>query len=514
MMNIPLVPDKVALRLVGFRADEAGWVDNILSPSPGGTFTNAHRVQDDVNSSVWSGGRAALRIDANDAWTVDLVGIYQKYELNGFADASLNKQIYEDTSVFPTFGHREQARFTDDDWDDEWYQLAMTIEGDLPYGSVVLTAAYFDRESAYYADATSYLQVYQQRGDYFRSFNTGDPYYDTGGIYDFGGDPIANDYDIRKADNWTIEGRYATPAEGRWSGIVGGFYNKRVVDELFISNVFNFTGSAAFAYINYAGYYFNGINPKYESNNWYSGTYDSELEQWAVFGEATINLTENFAITAGGRYYQIDNDYIVKNGTMVGLNGGDPDCAVDYCYSPRPSRHLQRRRFRAQGERQLPLRRCAAVCHLFGRLPPGRRQLRAAAVGIRPAQRPVPHTGRHPERLQFRHRAELGSGRQDRVVRQQPAPERLGLLDDLGRHPGAGGRPRSRRCSPSASSTSPRPRSTAWKSGSPGYPMPSGTSRRRWATTTANSPRPTRCSQTPRPPSSCPPAPSCRSCRT
>ena len=334
MLNMPLVPDKVALRLVGFRADEAGWVDNILSPSPGGTFTNAHRVQDDVNDSLWTGGRAALRIDANESWTVDLVGIYQNYELNGFADASLNKQIYEDTTVFPTFGPREQARFTDDDWDDEWYQLAMTIEGDLPYGSVVLTAAYFDRESAYYADATSYLQVYQQRGDYFRSFNTGDPYYDTGGIYDFGGDPIANDYDIRKANNWTIEGRYATPAEGRWSAIVGGFYNRREVDELFISNVYNFTGSAAFAYINYAGYYFNGIDPKYESNNWYSGTYDSELEQWAIFGEATVNLTENFAITAGGRYYQIDNDYIVKNGTMVGLNGGEPDCAVDYCYSP------------------------------------------------------------------------------------------------------------------------------------------------------------------------------------
>ena len=334
MVNVPLVPDKVALRLVGFRADEAGWVDNILSPSPGLRTNNAHRVQDDVNASVWTGGRASLRIDANEAWTVDLAGIYQKYELDGFADASLNKQVYEDTSVFPAFGAREQARFTDDDWDDEWYQLAMTVEGDLPYGSVVLTAAYFDRDSAYYADATSYLQIYQQRGDYFRSFNTGDPYYDTGGIYDFGGDPIANDYDRREANNWTVEARYATPAEGRWSAIVGGFYNKREVHELFISNVHNLTGTEAFAYINYAGYYLNGIAPKYESNNWYSGTYDSDLEQWAVFGEATINLTENFAITAGGRYYTIENDYIVTNGTLIGLWGGEPDCAVDYCYSP------------------------------------------------------------------------------------------------------------------------------------------------------------------------------------
>ena len=68
--------------------------------------------------------------------------------------------------------------------------------------------------------------MYQQRGDYFRSFNTGDPYYDTGGIYDFGGDPVANDFDGRETTNWSVEARYATPAEGRWSAIVGGFYNR------------------------------------------------------------------------------------------------------------------------------------------------------------------------------------------------------------------------------------------------------------------------------------------------
>ena len=334
MINVPLVPEKAALRLVGFRADEAGWVDNVLTPSPGRTTDNSPRVRNNVNSSVWTGGRASLRVDANEAWTVDLVGIYQNYELDGFGDATLNQQIFEDTSVFPAFGAREQARYTDDDWEDEWYQLAMTIEGDLPFGSVVLTGAYFDRDSAYYADATAYLHVYQQRGDYFRSGNTGDPYYDTGGIYDFGGDPIANDYDGRETSNWTIEARYATPAEGRWSAIVGGFYNKRDVHELFVSNVRNLTGTPAFAYINYAGYYNNGIAPKSESNNWFSGTYDSNLEQWAIFGEATLNLTENFSITAGGRYYSIENDYIVKNGTLVGLNGGVPNCEVDYCYAP------------------------------------------------------------------------------------------------------------------------------------------------------------------------------------
>ncbi|MCZ6828985.1 MAG: TonB-dependent receptor [Gammaproteobacteria bacterium] len=335
MVNIPLMQDKLALRVVGFYADEPGWVDNVLSPSPGGTFDNSARVEEDVNSSIWYGGRVGLRLVPAEDWTVDLVYIYQKYELDGFGDVSLNQQQYEDTDVFPDFDDREQARFTEDDWEDEWYQIALTIEANLDIGNFVLTGAYFDRESAYFADATAYVQNFQLLGDYFRSFNTGDPYYDTGGIYDFGGDPLANDFDARETTAWSLEARYATPTEGRWGAIVGAFYSERDVDELFISNVLNnYSDSEAFAYINYAGYYFNGIPPKEESNNWFSGTYESELEQWAVFGEVNVDLTERFTITAGGRYYDIKNDYIVKNGAHVGLNGGELDCAVDYCYAP------------------------------------------------------------------------------------------------------------------------------------------------------------------------------------
>ena len=340
MTNIPVVEDKVGIRLVGFYASDAGWVDNVLSPSPGGTVDNSDRVGDDVNSSVWYGGRASLRVLPGENWTVDLTGIYQYYELDGFGDASLNIGHYADTSVFPTFDHDEQARFTEDYWEDEWYQFATTIEGNLAAGDLVFTANYFNRDSVYFADATAYLQSYQLRGDYSRSLNTGDPYYDTGGIYDFGGDPIANDYDGRTTTTWATEARFATPTEGRWSAIVGAFYSRIEVDELFISNVFNLTGTEAFNYINYAGFTYYDVPLKSESNNWFSGTYDSEIEQWALFGEVNVNLTENFQLTAGGRYYEITRDYTVTNATLVGLNGGPPNCfnpsgtGVDYCYAP------------------------------------------------------------------------------------------------------------------------------------------------------------------------------------
>ena len=334
MVNVPIVQDRMALRLVGFYADEPGWVDNVLSPSPGQQTDNSSFVREDVNSSIWTGGRVGLRFTPNDQWTVDLMGIYQNYELDGFGDVDLNQRLYEDTSVFPTFGDRSQARFNVDDWEDEWYQYSLTIEGDTDIGNFVLSTAYFDRDSSYFADATAYLQIYQQTGDYMR-LNV-DPYIT---IYDFGGDPIATNFDERQMSNFSVEARYATPTEGRWSAIVGGFYNERKVDELFIGNVAGMTGTAAFSYLNYAGYYFYGVPLKSESNNWFSATYDSDLTQSAIFGEVSFDVTENFTITAGGRWFSIENDFVLTSGTLIGLNGGAPNCfnpdgvGTDYCFA-------------------------------------------------------------------------------------------------------------------------------------------------------------------------------------
>ena len=89
MVNIPLLDNRAALRIVGFRADEAGFVDNIASPSPGQTFNNANLVDDDVNSSSFYGGRVGFRYGLDDQWTLDLSGIYQYYESVSYTHLTL-----------------------------------------------------------------------------------------------------------------------------------------------------------------------------------------------------------------------------------------------------------------------------------------------------------------------------------------------------------------------------------------------------------------------------------------
>ena len=113
MVNIPLGSDRVALRLVGFAAEDAGYIDNVLADSQGGTFDNAAQVDEDVNTVTTVGGRAALRFDVTENVNLTLGAIYQDLSTDGHGDTNLD------------VGDLNQVRFESESLDDEWYQVAL-----------------------------------------------------------------------------------------------------------------------------------------------------------------------------------------------------------------------------------------------------------------------------------------------------------------------------------------------------------------------------------------------------
>jgi iron complex outermembrane recepter protein len=329
MANFPISEGKVALRLVGFADQEAGYVDNILATSPGGTFDNSEFVKKDINSSSNTGARAMLRTVLNDKWTIDLAGIYQKKKLDGFGDIDVNDRFYavDPNDYFYTdteIGDLEQIRFNKDRWDDEWYQLSLTAEGNLGWADLTFTGSVFSRETIYEADATSYQFAFNQLYPYYA-------------IYDFGGDPQAFAYNREETDLMTFELRLSTPAESssRWSGLVGLFYNRDDGHTLFYAGNTDFDGSPAFMYINYYAYFNDPTFPlpaPPSGGNWFTGVYDSTLEQSALFGEVGFEVTDNFNITVGGRFFDIKLDRTLKQSSLNPL-GTEPDCAVDFCWT-------------------------------------------------------------------------------------------------------------------------------------------------------------------------------------
>jgi outer membrane receptor protein involved in Fe transport len=337
MVNIPLAADKAAIRLVGFYAEEAGYIDNVLGGSPIGpmfpqdgvsTFDNAEFVAEDVNTATITGGRADLRWHPTDEWTVDFGAIYQKLEEDGFGDTDLPENFLEGRNL----GEWEQMRYEEEDFEDEWYQLALTLEGRLGGADVVLATSFLNREYLFRADATTYLQSWQER--YPNKFNDGGYY----AIYDFfNQNPRAQVFSLGDSDRTSVELRVATPSDSdsRWSGIIGAFYNKTEEHAHFSSNVEDLTLSGyinyycgAHCYLNYIAFYYNcgtGVDnanectyPVAPSNNWWTGVYDNTLKQTALFGEASFDISDNFNITLGGRWFNVDIDRRLQQGTLIG----------------------------------------------------------------------------------------------------------------------------------------------------------------------------------------------------
>ena len=332
MVNIPIADNKAALRLVGFYAEEAGYIDNVLGASPGrdefpgGTFDNAEFVAEDVNGSTTSGARAGLRWLPSEAWTVDIGAIYQKLEEDGFGDTDLPEAFLEGRNL----GEWEQMRYEEEDFEDEWYQLALTLEGSLGGADVVLSTSFMNRESMFRTDATTYLGGWQER--YPSKISDGGYY----SIYDFfNQDPRAQVFEVTDTDRTSLELRVATPSDSdsRWSGLVGAFYNEVENHEHFVSNVEDLDQSGAgfygaHYYLNYVAFYYNCgtgptntndcIDPVAPSNNWWNGVYDNTLKQTALFGEIGFDITDNFSITAGGRWFSVDVDRRLQQGTLVG----------------------------------------------------------------------------------------------------------------------------------------------------------------------------------------------------
>ena len=353
MLNVPFANNKAALRLVGFYADEPGYIDNVLGTSPkgvvedatgtvyfpGGTFDNAEFAKADVNQTTVSGGRAGLRFQPGENWQFDLQAAYQKTDGDGFGDTDLP----ENQHAGDPLGEWQQMRFGDDQWSDEWYQLAMDIEGSLGWGELTIAASFLNRQTFYAADSTAYMTAWQDFNAYFQNA------YGAGccTIYDFGGDPQAMSFDDSDSDRTSLEIRLATPSDSdsRWSGVIGAFYNKSEDHTHFSANVRQLAtaeGGAAYYYLNYVAFTefrcAGGIydpNPPYycvapyydplatqvgnsaATVKWWDGVYNSTLEQVALFGEVDIDITDRFSVTLGGRWFDIETDRTLENGAMI-----------------------------------------------------------------------------------------------------------------------------------------------------------------------------------------------------
>jgi outer membrane receptor protein involved in Fe transport len=280
-LNIPLVEDRLALRVTGYDAEDGGFIDNILGTTPGGTVDNADVAGDDINTSHTTGARIAARWEINADWSATAAYLFQDVDVDGRSD-------YD-----PALGDLQAVRFFNETFNDEWDQTALTLEGDLGFADLVVTGAYFNRKVAYINDNTAYDQYLSTLAAYLP-------------LYDFGPDPTGFNDGRSDDKRTTFEARLASKDNGsRWGWIVGAFYQDGENGFTLNSHVTDFENSGGFANAQ-AALALAGAPALAPTDVYFYQTGRYEQQQFAVFGELSFDLTETLTATIGGRWYDAE----------------------------------------------------------------------------------------------------------------------------------------------------------------------------------------------------------------
>ena len=321
MINVPL-SDRMAFRAVAFYQRDAGFIDNvpgsitfcgdpIIDPVSGGTvgcvrngFTvnNAAFVDDNINTRKTYGGRAALKVDLNENWTVTPSIMHQYSSLDGF-------YAYD-----PTLGDLNVQRFKDEYIKDKFTQAALTIEGKIANFDLTYAGAYLDRPTEGLADYIEYTEAYD---NYYESYGGLANYFY---FQDSAGNTINPHqyiYGTERFKKMSHELRIATPQEWRFRALVGAFYQKSKNDI-------------------YQDYRVDGLGPQVSVNGWPGTVWltlqERKDEDWALFGEAEFDVTPQVTLIAGGRLFRYENSLFGFAGF-----GKNPAFTEDNGFPPPPN---------------------------------------------------------------------------------------------------------------------------------------------------------------------------------
>ena len=284
MVNLPLVPGQLALRVVGSLGHTAGWIDRVAVGQdnatdwnePLGSNTRWNVLSETPNSVVHGTNADKTRsIRATLTWaptsdlTITPMFMYQYGHQNGYsAYDSVPGPVGSTLAHYQPFDVAEPIT-------DNFYLGSLVVKYHAAGFDLTSATAYWTRSENQFQDATENVAL-QILG--------GSPYVDQGGV----GVSLFNEND--KSRQFSEELRLASNGDGRFNWIVGGFYSAFRSDfdiseptpgVVNIESGPTVADGTSFAFI----------------------TEPTWIKQVAVFGEANYKITDNLKITAGLRWF-------------------------------------------------------------------------------------------------------------------------------------------------------------------------------------------------------------------
>jgi len=305
-VNVPLT-DAMAIRLVGYYDHEGGYINNVptsntilygyggdtpTNPNYGSyfaadgtplarTWNNATTVKQRQNPVDTYGGRAALKINLNDNWTLLPQLITQSQQAKG------------DFEYDPKLGNLNVNDYTLGNNSDQWYQSALTVQGKIANFELTYVGGWFQRKVDNTIDYSGYTIGYDAKAQSpAASYNSNGVFVDPAT-----GKPLnPMQYDVNH-DHYTKmshEIRLNSPVDYVVSGTAGLFY-QRQTDRIRAE---------------YRGYD-NDLPDAYSVDGQpgivYLGQYQRADRDYAAFTELTGKVTPDLKITGGIRKFWVEN---------------------------------------------------------------------------------------------------------------------------------------------------------------------------------------------------------------
>lgn len=304
-LNLP-VGENFAVRVVADYFDDPGFIDydrlvqeiGVSNPNadvndPAAYAANLRREKDADYEKTFT-GRIGLRWKPSDSIDVNLTHYYQDQEIGG---RTINSDAVLGTGRYVSGLRVEEPNERKNNL------TALEITAGLGFAELTSATGYSTYKEGGQRDQTDLLITLEYSYEAFPSFT-------------------AFTRETQDDEIFTQEFRLVSQNEGRLSWIAGAFYSK--LDGYADSKEFT-PGFSEFAVAEFGGDQVRPDSLEYFSVN------RTELEEMALYGELSLQVTDRWQVTVGGRYY----DYDLKTQDAVDFplfftvfDGRDPDSIV------------------------------------------------------------------------------------------------------------------------------------------------------------------------------------------
>jgi iron complex outermembrane recepter protein len=289
MLNVPLINDTLAMRVVLTDKYTDGWINRIVlgskfpvptNPGPCGagwpgctrgdvTAVTPVEITPRVNWERLQGGRLSVLAQPTEGLKIETMALYQKINMGDYNEYDLPPGI--PNARYQPYNNFEPVY-------DEFRLYGLTITYDLPFAQLTSATAYYSREESQTQDDSEAL--FSVVG----LFGVTSPQF-----YEI---PFS---EVDSTRQYSEEIRLASTGNGPFQWIGGLFFSR-------FESIFAETNdSVPLAFISTGGAAANPQGIIYQAHNPY------HIKQYAIFGEGNYSFTDSLKLTAGVRLYKFES---------------------------------------------------------------------------------------------------------------------------------------------------------------------------------------------------------------